>query len=379
MFRSDAFQRVLTAAIGLAVLLPDAHALLRLNQGKDLIHLTVNGQVGWDSNLFSTANGQGDVLAVASIVADYQRRAGAIGLDAAIGLEAGHFNEYDTEDYLNPRASVEFTKSSGRTTGSWASSATRKSQGDVAASLRAESWDYDTTLNLRYPVIERYSITGSVGYARTDYLNSPILIDLNTTQASSDLLYAINSQRDLIAGYRYRVSDSAADTVSRDNAFIVGLSGKILPKVSGTVRAGYQSRQTKGLGLVERNDGLTAATSATWNINGRSSLTAQVTHDFATTSTDVSTDSSAYTLDYKAAFNPRWSATAGAGLGFLEFLGQRGAGRSDTYATASLGVTWKRSDRLAVSLSYAHLSNWSTLALADYARHTVSLGVSSRF
>ena len=170
MFLPDAFQRALAAAIGLAVLLPDAHALLRLNRGKDLIHLTANGQLGWDSNLSSTANGQGDVLAVASVVADYQRRAGAIGLDAAVGLEAGHFQEYAAEDYLNPRASVEFTKSSGRTTGSWASSATRKSQGDVAASLRAESWDYDTTLNLRYPVIERYSITGSVGYARTYYL-----------------------------------------------------------------------------------------------------------------------------------------------------------------------------------------------------------------
>lgn len=373
-----AYRAVLALALQVSFASPNLLAAVRLKGGKERIDLTFVGQIGWDSNIYSTSEGRGDTVTTASAAIEYQRRAGTIGMDASVGIEAGEFAETSSENYVNPRASVEFTKSTGRTTGSWATSAVRKSQGDVAANLRAELWDYETALKLRYPVIESYSLAGSIGYSQSDYLNSPVLVDLGTFHASTDLFYALNSQRDLVAGYRLRVSDSAIDTLSRDHAVTIGLSGKIFPKVNGTIRAGFQTRKTTGPGIDDENDGLTAATSATWTMDRRSSLTAQFSSDFATTSTDISTESTALTLDWKLAVNSKWSTTAGVAYGTLDFLGPRGAGRHDTYATASGALSLRRNERLSASLSYSYLCNWSTLALADYSRHTITIGITVR-
>lgn len=369
----------MAATVFLGLMATRGYSLWRSNPGGDELHVNLKANVGWDSNLYSSADGPGDTLLTTSVSADYARSAGLIGVDATIGVDAGHFDKFSSNDYVNPRASLEFTKGTGRTTGSLAGSIARKSEGDVAANIRAESWVYDTALKARYPVIERYSVTGSVGYTLKEFLNSPVLVDLATFNASSDLLYAINSQRDLFAGYRLRVSDSELDTVSRDHAFTIGVSGKILPKLTGTVRAGWQTRTTSGLFPRENDSGVTAAASTTWMINRRASLTAQATKDYATTSTDIGTDSSAATLDLKMAATTKWSWNLGVGYGLVEFLGTRGAGREDTYLTATGAATYQLRERLAMSLVYSYLNNWSTLALADHSRHSIIAGVSSRF
>ena len=379
MTLNAACTKLIAATVLLGMMASPGYSLWRSNPGGDELHVNLKANVGWDSNLYSSANGPGDTVFTTSVSADYARSAGLIGVDATIGIDAGHFDKFSSDDYVNPRAFLEFTKGTGRTTGSLTGSIARKSEGDVAANIRAESWDYDTALKVRYPVIDRYSVTGSAGYALKEFLNNPALIDLATFNASSDLFYAINSQRDLFAGYRLRISDSALDTVSRDHAFTIGVSGKILPKLTGTIRAGWQTRTTSGLFPGENDSSVTAAASTTWMINRRASLTAQASKDYATTSTDIGTDLSAATLDLKMAATTKWSWNLGLGFGLVEFLGTRGTGREDTYLTATGAVTYQLRERLGLSLVYSYLNNWSTLALADHSRHSITAGVSSRF
>ena len=379
MTLNSALTKLMAATVFLGLMATRGYSLWSSSPGRDELHVDLKAHFGWDSNLYSSADGPSDTLLTTSVSADYARKAGLIGVDATIGVEAGHFGKFSSDDYINPRAFLEFTKGTGRTTGSLTGSIARNSEGDVAANVRAESWDYDTALKARYPVIDRYSVTGSTGYTLKEYINSPVLVDLETFHASSDLLYAINSQRDLFAGYRMRISDSKLDTVSRDHAFTIGVSGKILPKLTGTLRAGWQTRSTSGLFPKENDSGVTASAATTWMINPRASLTAQATKDYATTSTDIGTDSSAATLDLKMAATTRWSLNIGLGYGLVEFLGARGDEREDTYLTATGAATYQLRERLGLSLVYSYLNNWSTLALADHSRHSITAGVSSRF
>lgn len=119
------------------------------------------------------------------------------------------------------------TKDSGRTTGALSLLAQRDSRADPAANMRTDSWNYDAGLDFRYPVIERYSVSGSLDYGLRDYTDNTVLVDLSTYAASADLFYVVTTARDLIAGYRMRSSNTSADTSFQDHAFTLGVSGRI--------------------------------------------------------------------------------------------------------------------------------------------------------
>ena len=119
------------------------------------------------------------------------------------------------------------------------------------------------------------------------------------------MCYSYTSQRDLFAGYRYRFSESSADTTITDHAFAVGVSGKILSNLNGTLRFGCQIRQEDPSGDVF--GGYTATASTTWAINKRMSLTGTLSKDFSTTATDSTTDITRANLDAQYVFNSKWS------------------------------------------------------------------------
>ncbi len=374
------WRRLLAVTMGAALLSPGVMALLRLNDGRDQLFLLLSSTLGWDSNLFANADQRSDTLVTASALVDYRRRAGMIGVDGSVGVELGRFARYSSENYVNPRASVALLKNSGRTTGSVSFSAIRESSSDVAANLRAESWLYESLLKLRYPVIDRYSISASYQYTFRDFTDEPILVDLETHAASVDLLYALDSRRDLFAGYRLRRTESAQNIESYDQAFTIGITGRIIPRLNGTVRLGYQFRDTRAYFLPEENfSGLNAGIALTWTATRRLSFTGQISKDFATTSTDLSSDSFASSLDAKWSVNSKLSFTAGVGYGTIDYLGIRGANRQDTYSTLTATGRYLITDKVHLSLSASRLTNWSTLPMADYTRNAITLGVSARF
>jgi len=93
----------------------------------------------YDSNLFANAAGAGDTSYSLSFGADYVRRAGWIGLNASVGVNATRYGKFTREDFENPTFTAAFSKQSGRTTGSLTLSAARESRADVAANLATKS------------------------------------------------------------------------------------------------------------------------------------------------------------------------------------------------------------------------------------------------
>lgn len=358
-------------------LMPDASALLRFNDGKDQVFITFNAGVGYDSNIYTYDGGPGDFIYNAGVLLNYTRRAGLIGVDASAGFNWSEFATYSDESSIDPTFSLEFSKSTGRTTGSLTFNAAHHNDPDANANIRAESWTYGTHLTFRYPVIERYSISGGIGYARTDYLhNEAGLVDLDTFTANADVIYVLNSRRDVFVGYRFRDSATSDTGSSQDHAVSVGVNGQILPKLNGSVRLGYQRRHYSDLGIDTSYDGFMSAISSTWTVNRRLNVTGTLSHDFQTTSTGSTTETTTLSLDSQYAVNSRLTINANIGTGLNRY---KEGNRRDWYYTAGIGFGYTLHPRLQITGSYQYHQNYSNVSLSEFSRHTFNLGATSRW
>jgi hypothetical protein len=354
------------------------HALISINDGKNQFFVVGTISAAWDSNIFANSTATGDYIYSASLGLEYIRRAGLITFNGSAFLDASQFSENRTENFENPRFRGEFNKQSGRTTGALTLGAARQSRADTAANIRSESWNYDAGLNLKYPVIERYTLSGGIGYSYLDFLNNAFLVDLRTYTANIDLFYIYTSERDLVGGYRIRWGETSASTSFVDHAFTAGVSGKILPKVGGNARAGYQVRIPSGSNE-DSYQAFTASLAATWNATKRANLTIQGGKDFSTSSTNINIDGTSGNLDLQYGHSAKISAYAGTGYGINRFLGAAGAGRRDTYFTWNVGIGYTLSEHFKAMLTYSHYRNWSNVAFSDFKRNSVNLNLSSRF
>ncbi len=384
MMRPHAFAHSTRAAFNVCLLLAlasSAHGIVKFNDGHDEIFVTGTVGMGYDSNVFASSENISDTTFNGSLNLDYQRKAGLIGVNGNLGWDFTKFSDNTSEDFADPHAHAELTKSGGRTTGSLTLGTERRSRAEYALNLRTVSWDYNAGLNVKYPVIERYSVGGTLSYDYQDYVNSPSLFDIRAYTGNADLYYVYTTERDLLGGYRIRITDTTAGTRSYDHAFTVGTSGKLFPKINGTARLGYQFRQTdrNNYGAAEKFNAFTGSATATWTVTRRFNVTGLASSDFSTLATDVNVQSTAVMLNPTFAATAKLSLFGGIGGGHLRYLGAASNGRQDTYFTFNAGINYTMNDHLKVTLSGMYYKNWSKFDQADYVRRTISLIVSSRW
>jgi len=369
---------LVAAAAACALLAAPAWGLVRFNDGRDQVYVSASYSWAYDSNIFAARDGGSDNVSSANLTVEYNRRAGLIGVNATLAYDISRFQQFSEENFANPSVGLEFTKGSGRTTGSLTLFGARSSRADPATNQRTTSLNYNAGLFLKYPVIERYSLTGQFGYGKVRQIDNASLVDLDTYNAGLDLFYVYTSERDLVGGYRVRVTDTSIDTKSYDHSWSLGVNGKLLPKLNGTLRSGYQVRSTPGL-AGSSTHGLFLAGSSSWNFDARTSLTGQVSKDFSTTATAVNIDSLTSSLDLQRTFNVHFTGGLNLGYGHIRFLGALGDGRRDDYYTWGANINYTMRDYLKVMLTYTFFQNWSTLSFSDFTRRSLTVTVSSRF
>lgn len=389
-----AFTRFAIASVPALFAAVPAHALFRMNEGRDQVYVTAFAGTGWDSNIFTRAGGDSDLVISGGAGLEYARRAGLIGVNASLGWDFGNFATYASENFLNPSASLEFTKGTGRTTGSLQLHSTRSSRADPVEGDRTDSWNYGANLNLRYPVIERYSFAGSFGWDRVDYQDDGALFsDLDTYTFGADLFYSWRSDRDLLAGYRYRTSDASFQSTSYDHSLYAGVSGRIVSKLSGSARIGWTTRTVEyPAGIPEDgNDGIYASLSATWPATQKASFTLSLGQDFSTTSSNYQTRATTADLTGQFSHTVKFSTNASLGVGYTEFIsgfapggagptqGFNGLDREDYYFSAGCGASYTFNSHFTLSASYSYYRNWSSLAAYAFDRHSIGLTLSTRW
>lgn len=354
------------------------NALLRFNESRDQIFVNVGASMVYDSNIFNFDGSEGDTIYTGSLSIDYERRAGLIGVTATVGFDIGRFDEFSSENYQNPNYRFELAKNSGRTTGSLTGSIHRESRADPDANLRTTSWHYDTALNLKYPVIERYSFSAAFGYGLRDYDDNTILVDLASYLFGADLFYVFTTERDLLAGYRLRVSETSADTSYYDHHITAGMSGKIFYKLNGTVRVGYQLREGRGPGTTDDHN-LTVSASTTWDFSRKANLQGELSRDYRVTSTNGSVDSLTGSLNARYVFNVRLTSFAGIDGGENRFMGDAAGNRVDKFLSTSVGLGFMITPSIRGDVAYTTFRNWSTLSVANFTRESYSLNLKARF
>jgi len=366
--------------VAAAVMGPRASAVLEFNDGHDEINVTASYGITYDSNLFAQAGGGGDSSQVLALGSQYTRRAGLIGVKASLGLTATRFHKFSGEDFNNPALDATFTKEGGRLTGSFGLSARRESRSDAAANVFASSWNYGSSLQLRYPINRRYYFTSNTDFSLRDYVENDALFNLKSYAESLDVFYVYSSKLDLLGGYRIRWGDAEGGSRTVDNALTLGATGGILPKLNGSLRAGYQWREESG-GTGGSFHALTSSLALTWPVTTRVTLTGAASKDFTTTATDISVNVTAFGLSasLRPTFKLRVTLNAGVDYSISDFLGSRGGGRQDRAWSANAGLSVPLGNRFSASISYAYSDNHSNIAFSDFARHTASFNLSARF
>jgi hypothetical protein len=379
--------RSLTAAAVMAafVCTPRARALVSLEDGLD--HVFVNGTVdfGYDSNVFANAQSGGSTLVEGSLATEFTRRAGLISVDATASLTFARYANFREQDYVDPKVTAEFSKQTGRTTGSLVVTAQRQDRADVDINTRDASWNYDVGLNVLYPIIQRYSLSGSFDYDHVDYLDQQLFTNLTTYTGNLYLYYIVNEQRDFFIDYRLRYSDVADGSHDVDNSFSAGVSGKVFGPFNGSIQGGYTERSTVGGGNAGTYGDFTASGTVTWTINRRMTLAGDLGRDYSTTALGQSIDSSSLGLTFKDSVNAKAGATLDASGGQTRFLGPEGilssdmARRVDTFVSLGASAYYILNDHLKASLSYVFFRNWSTLAYAEFPRQQVNATLSTHW
>lgn len=376
----NTFRCTLGALAGLTLSAETVFGLIKLDDGHDQYFVTGGAGLTYDSDIFASSTGEADTSIDASLDLEYRRKAGLLGVNADLGWNFAHFFRFNNQDYADPHFSAELTKDSGRTTGSIKVDARREDRTDTVINTRTQSWTYEAELNVKYPVIERYSLAGNLGFGRQDFLNNDLLTDFDTYTAGANLLYALNSTRDLSVGYRYRATQTAADTLDQDHAITIGVDGKIAGKFNGTARVGVQERAiARRDGHHESHASLTASLSTTWTVTSRFAVIGDASRDFSTAATDVSVDATNVGLTAQYSFNAKLIGFVGVNYGHVDFIDAISGGRRDDSISFNTGLTYTYSERFKLTASYSFTHNWSTFTVGNYDRHLVSINVSSRW
>jgi hypothetical protein len=377
VIRFNPARTCLLAVVAFVLGLSPARALINIDGQRNQLFVFGSVTFGYDSNIFSDATSTGDYTVSGAVGAELKRRAGIIGVNATGRLAYSTYGNNPDENSLNPNFQVEFTKSTGRTTGAFTISAFRESRADNTVNLRTNSWNFPVGLSLKYPVNDKYYLTSQTTYLRRRYVETVAFANYTDYSQAVDVFYVYTSKLDLVGGYRVRVSQTSFGSDSYDHWFNVGATGGLFAKLNGTIRLGYQLRDVSGAAS-DRYAHFNALVGVTWPVTRKLSLSAQATRDFNTIATGASVDSLSASLNAGYAFSRKIEFSAGVAAGHNRFLGTPPA-RRDTFFSFDAGARYRMNDHLQVGATYTYFQNWSTFDFSDFDRHGISIDVSSRY
>jgi hypothetical protein len=353
------------------------HGLLTLEGGKAQVGVIGRAYFNWDSNVFNNSNEQDDTFTVLVAGATYDRNAGIIGVQGSAIWTFDFFNRFDDENSANPTLKLSFIKAQGKTTGTLGFTYRRISQADDAANQRTRLGEFETRLVVQYPINERFSLTSTTEVADRGYRDNAFF-DNNTYAQSLDAFRVYTSKLDLLAGYRYRFTDAEGQPDSMDHAFTVGVNGKLLPKIDGSLRVGYQVRDIR-MASAGTLDGVTASASLVWSPRNRVLVSTQISKDFSTTSTALSSDSLTWFNSVQFTTGSKIVLTAGIGYSQSKYYAVDLHVRTDDHFYWRLGANYPITTNIAAEATFTSSQNWSTYSFADYTKEFVSVGIAAKF
>ena len=228
---------------------PALTALVNLGEGEINLNLSVSAM--YDTEIRARNAGQEDFVLSVRPSLTYARPSRnfdfsvTAGLDSRTYLDYDEFNETDFffDVSISPRAEMQTSRF--RFTGDLILNSETRSEAAVGEIVTIRN--YGVSGQLIYDPNRRYTVVGDAGYKREDP-DSEFYNETERFNLSGTVLVPLREELDIQGSISYQNATSARSAVESDTyTFSAGFSGRLLPKVSGSVSAGIQERRFDAL------------------------------------------------------------------------------------------------------------------------------------
>lgn len=292
-----------------------AEALVRLGEGT--IDLIVDASIYYDSEIKARDEGLDDIIFTVAPSLQYSRDSRTLGFQASVGVSFVRYvdnDEFDDENFffdfsLTPGAQMETSRFSVSGDLLFSNETrTEESVGDIVTVLT-----YGASGSVTYRPNSKYSVVGSASFSREEP-DSDLLSDKDRFGGGLTLLVPINETTEAQAGVSYQKTDSETSASDNDTyTYFVGLSGNLLPKVSGNVSVGWQQQKVDS-GGDEKSPFLSAGLN--WLVSERTSMTLDASKSLGTTIDDRTSETLTVTLTASHQMTRDWSINGN--IGYIE-------------------------------------------------------------
>jgi len=353
------------------------------------LHFVGNATVFSTSNVFRDEVGEVDDI-VLTLTPGLQLTSGTGTSNVSYGATARYEirkyddrNELDTE-LLNLSAYGKFENARlvANASAAFFESQTNTGAANVIGAL-IESETTTLRLNAEYRLSPKFKFGAGISYEEKDYLTfTNAVADYDIVRLPFDLFYELTPKLDLSAGYTYSdraVKDRTGDFVdtsydSEVHFFNVGLRGELMPKLTGTVKAGYRVREQSGGVKDESTLGLDA--SLVWATTPKLSNTITLGRDFGVAGVGDATEETSIRLNSKYSISQQYFASAVLGYRMRDYLA---FGREDDIIDFGLSLSYVPNEYWTISTGYTYSENDSNAVGNSYTDNRYELSASLKY
>ncbi|MBN1404846.1 MAG: outer membrane beta-barrel protein [Opitutales bacterium] len=216
-----------------------------------------------------------------------------------------------------------------------------------------------------------------ISYVRQNYIESLGYNDVAKMVVPVDLYLAVSPKTDFIVGASYgslMLGDSNSSDANDFN-LNVGVRGELMPKLHGSARVGWMSRDGRS---IEDQDGISFDADLKYDLTPLSTLTLRGMRDLSASSTSSQTTTRTGIIGY-ADFRLASVFQAGGNLGYIKTEYEDASGRDDDYMMAGAYVGYIPNEYVNVKLSYSYKDNDSNYNSVDYNNNVLEVVASFRY
>lgn len=207
-------------------------------------------------------------------------------------------------------------------------------------------------------------------YSNTDYGRTGYN-DLTTFTIPLDYYYAVTSKVDLSLGVRYRTTEVTGGIDSKGYAYRVGARGEFSPKVTGTIKVGFSTRE---LDTGPSEDLLDIDAKLNIELSPKSTLQLTASNDFGVSAQGAEQKNLAFGGTLIGKVSDQLSFRGALNFRAIDYYS-----RTDDYVEAQLGLDYVVSTAVTVRAGYAYRNNESDLAGGDFDNSVFSLAARFRY
>ncbi|MDQ8208209.1 outer membrane beta-barrel protein [Coraliomargarita sp. SDUM461003] len=342
--------------------------------------------LGLDTKVESTSNATlssaetSDTIFSALPSVKFRSDAGAVSIDAFVGVELLRYDRLDNNDSENFKSGVTvvFPDEMAGENYSLVLNAGFNQNTSATSALQQVTETEDLSLSAlgTYYISEYVSLRSGVTYLNSESKTAGFA-DLETYEVPFAVYYKYDETLNLGLGYRYRnteVSEVTPAANSDDHAVFFAIEDLLSPLVQYEINVGYQYREFDSQSNFDDEGAAFAQAMLTWFIADRSRLLASIGNDYGTSAANQSSETFFTELTLQHEYDERLSAAIGMRYEEVDYEQAVGSRSDDELAFYVSGDYQLVEDRwlLRGRLSYADHSSDAVTAQYDVIHASIA-------